>query len=169
MTSLFVTHDQQEAFEVADQLVVLNRGRIEQMGPAQELYERPSTPFVTEFLGSVNVLPVQTASGLTEIGDGINPPAEVDGSGAPTSVYVRPHDLDLAHERNGRPSWAGNVVRVTPLGALVRLDVKLDDGTVVRVELSRERYAALDEPRAGASLYVAAREFKVFHDRLQPA
>ena len=60
VTSLFVTHDQQEAFEVADQVVVLNRGRIEQMGPPQELYERPATPFVTGFLGSVNVLRGQT-------------------------------------------------------------------------------------------------------------
>ena len=56
VTSLFVTHDQQEAFEVSDQVVVLNRGRIEQMGPPQELYEHPATPFVTRFLGNVNVL-----------------------------------------------------------------------------------------------------------------
>ena len=69
VTSLFVTHDQQEAFEVADQVVVLNRGRIEQMGPPQELYEQPATPFVTEFLGSVNVLKGQSASGLALLGE----------------------------------------------------------------------------------------------------
>ncbi len=71
VTSLFVTHDQQEAFEVADQVVVLNRGRIEQMGPPQELYERPATPFVTGFLGAVNVLRGQSASGMAVLGDGI--------------------------------------------------------------------------------------------------
>jgi sulfate/thiosulfate transport system ATP-binding protein len=54
VTSLFVTHDQREAFEVADQAIVLNRGRIEQMGSLEELYERPLSPFVTEFLGAVN-------------------------------------------------------------------------------------------------------------------
>ena len=70
MTSLFVTHDQGEAFEVADQVVVLNRGRIEQMGPPQELYDRPSTPFVTSFLGSVNVLPLRSDTGPAVIADG---------------------------------------------------------------------------------------------------
>ena len=166
MTSLFVTHDQGEAFEVADQVIVLNRGRIEQMGPPQELYERPSTPFVTGFLGAVNVLPVPSEFQRTAVnGDGIDQPAQVDGHAVPISVYVRPHDLDLTHERNGRPSWAGRVVRVTPLGALVRLDVTLTDGTGVRVELSRERYAALEHPRAGAPIYVAPSDYKVFHDQ----
>ena len=64
VTSLFVTHDQQEAFEVSDQIVVLNKGKVEQMGPPQELYEHPATPFVTEFLGSVNVLRVETVLGM---------------------------------------------------------------------------------------------------------
>ena len=68
VTSLFVTHDQQEAFEVADQVVVLNKGRVEQMGPPQELYENPRTPFVTSFLGSVNVLRGQTAKGVAVLG-----------------------------------------------------------------------------------------------------
>ncbi len=158
MTSLFVTHDQGEAFEVADQVIVLNRGRIEQMGPPHELYERPATPFVTGFLGSVNVLPMPSESGTA-----------VNGHRAPISVYVRPHDLDLTHERNGQPSWAGQVVRVMPLGAVIRLDVTLADGTAVRVEVSRERYAALDQPQAGAALYVAPRDYKVFHDQTQPA
>ncbi|MFI5460271.1 MAG: sulfate/molybdate ABC transporter ATP-binding protein [Isosphaerales bacterium] len=168
VTSLFVTHDQQEAFEVADQVIVLNRGRIEQMGPPQELYERPLTPFVTEFLGSVNVLRGQSAAVMGVIGDGIHRPTQIDGHDVPVSVYVRPHDLDLTHECNGRPSWPGQVVRVTPLGAIVRLDVKLTDGTGVRVELSRERYAAIDEPRVGAPLHVAPRDFRVFLDPSQP-
>jgi sulfate/thiosulfate transport system ATP-binding protein len=168
MTSLFVTHDQGEAFEVADQVIVLNRGRIEQMGPPQELYERPSTPFVTGFLGSVNVLQVPSASGATVIGDGIHRPPQADGLGAPISLYVRPHDLDLMHERNGRPSWAGQVIRVMPLGACVRLDVALSDGTNARVEVSRERYDALAHPRAGAPIYVVPRDYKIFDDQAQP-
>src|SRR6516164_6196927 len=77
VTSLFVTHDQQEAFEVADQVVVLNRGRIEQMGPPQELYERPATPFVTGFLGAVNVLRGQSASGMAMLADGIHVPTPI--------------------------------------------------------------------------------------------
>ncbi len=166
VTSLFVTHDQQEAFEVADQVVVLNRGRIEQMGPPQELYERPRTAFVTEFLGSVNVLRGQSTMGMTELGDGILVPTEIDGHDGPVSVYVRPHDLELSHDQNGRPSWPGRVVRMTPLGAFVRLEIELADGTEVRVELSRERFAAL-EPRVGESLYVAPRDLKIFLDQSQ--
>ena len=69
VTSLFVTHDQQEAFEVSDQIVVLNKGKVEQMGPPQELYERPFTAFVTEFLGAVNVLRVETVLGMDLVHD----------------------------------------------------------------------------------------------------
>jgi sulfate transport system ATP-binding protein len=163
VTSLFVTHDQQEAFEVADQVVVLNRGRVEQMGPPQDLYERPATPFVTGFLGSVNVLKGQSASGLAVLGAGIQVPTQVQAPDGPVSVYVRPHDLELTHERNGTPSWPCRVVRVTRLGANVRLDVELADGTAVRVELGRERYAEL-EPRIGELLFAAPKDFKVFHD-----
>jgi sulfate transport system ATP-binding protein len=169
VTSLFVTHDQEEAFEVADQVIVVNRGRIEQMGPPQELYERPSTPFVTSFLGSVNVLRAPSDFGLAVIGDGTAPTGQVASAGDVVPLYIRPHDLELSHERNGRSGWAGEVARVTPLGAFVRLDVTLTDGTGVRVELSRERYAALEKPHAGARVFVAPRDYKVFLDQAQPA
>jgi sulfate transport system ATP-binding protein len=163
VTSLFVTHDQQEAFEVADQVVVLNRGRVEQVGPPQELYERPSTPFVAEFVGSVNVLRGLTSSGMPVVESGDHLPGEVDDRDKPVSVYVRPHDLDLTHERNGRTSWPGRVLRVTPLGAFVRLDVELSDGNYVRVEVMRQRYAAL-EPRIGETIFLAPSDVKVFVD-----
>jgi sulfate/thiosulfate transport system ATP-binding protein len=166
VTSLFVTHDQQEAFEVADQVVVLNRGRIEQMGPPQQLYEQPATPFVTGFLGAVNVLTGQSAGGLAVLGEGVHVPAEWGDTDGPVSVYVRPHDLELTHERNGRPSWPGRIVRVTPLGAFMRLDVALADGTDVRVELSRDRFVAL-EPRIGETVFVTPRDLKVFLDPAQ--
>jgi sulfate/thiosulfate transport system ATP-binding protein len=167
VTSLFVTHDQQEAFEVADQVVVLNRGRIEQMGPPQVLYEHPRTPFVTEFLGSVNVLKGRAGPGMTVLGDGLHVPTAVNAPEGPVSVYVRPHDLDLTRERNGRASWAGKVTRVTPLGASVRLDIELADSNSVRVELTRQRYAAL-EPHIGETIFVAPRDLKVFLDQSQP-
>jgi sulfate transport system ATP-binding protein len=167
VTSLFVTHDQQEAFEVADEVVVLNRGRIEQMGPPQTLYEQPRTPFVTEFLGSVNVLKGLSGAGMTVLGDGLHVPSEIDAPEGPVSVYVRPHDLDLTRERNGRASWPGKVTRVTPLGASVRVDVELADRHCVRVELTRQRCAAL-EPQIGETIYVAPRDLKVFVDQLHP-
>jgi sulfate transport system ATP-binding protein len=163
VTSLFVTHDQQEAFEVADRVVVLNRGKIEQMGPPQELYDRPATPFVTEFLGSVNILRGESASGMALLANGGQVPSPTAGKIPPVSVYVRPHDLDLIRERNGQPAWPAKVLRVTPLGAFVRIDVELADGTAVRVELSRGRHAVL-EPHVGETLLIAPRELKVFVD-----
>jgi sulfate transport system ATP-binding protein len=163
VTSLFVTHDQQEAFEVADRVVVLNLGKIEQMGPPQELYDRPATPFVTEFLGTVNILRGESASGMALLADGGQVSAPVGGKIPPVSVYVRPHDLDLNRERNGQPAWPAKVLRVTPLGAFVRIDVELADGTAVRVELTRGRHALL-EPRVGETLFIAPRDLKVFVD-----
>jgi sulfate transport system ATP-binding protein len=168
VTSLFVTHDQQEAFEVSDQVVVLNRGRIEQMGPPQELYENPATPFVTRFLGNVNVLSMADSVGHPGPVVGRGLPDAAEGEGPPASIYVRPHDLDLTYAQDGALTWPCRVVRVIPLGGLVRLDVALADGTDVRVELSRERYAEL-VPGVGEALYLSPRELKVFQEQAQSA
>jgi sulfate transport system ATP-binding protein len=159
VTSLFVTHDQQEAFEVADQVIVLNHGKVEQMGPPEELYVKPLTPFVTAFLGSVNVLQSPLPAQSAEDGSLAAPGAERNGTAI--AYYVRPHDIELARERNGQPSWPGRVVRVTPVGALIRIDMRLDDGTDIRVELTRERHSAL-ELQVGSSFFVTARECTIF-------
>jgi sulfate transport system ATP-binding protein len=162
VTSLFVTHDQEEAFEVSDQVVVLNKGKVEQMGPPQELYERPASPFVTEFLGQVNILRVETV--LTMDLDDERPlPLELPWGEGTTSVYVRPHDLEVVRRRNGRPCWPARVNRLVPLGGWVRLDLSLQDGTELQVQLDRERFHALALNR-GDDVYVAPKDFKVFHD-----
>ena len=110
----------------------------------------------------------QTASGIAVLGEGIQVPTEIDCHDQPVSVYVRPHDLDLAHERNGKPSWPGRVIRITPLGAVVRLDIELSEGSTVRVELTGSAYAAI-EPQVGDPIFVAPRNLKVFLDQEQPA
>jgi sulfate transport system ATP-binding protein len=163
VTSLFVTHDQQEAFEVADQIVVLNRGQVEQMGPPQDLYERPRTPFVTEFLGSVNVLRGDSDPGRAFLPLEFETDSEREHGEGPLSVYIRPHDLDVARERNGHPSWPGHVQRVTPLGGSFRVEVTLNDGTEVRVQIPRERFVEI-EPRSGDTVYLTPRDFKVFRN-----
>jgi sulfate transport system ATP-binding protein len=165
VTSLFVTHDQQEAFEVCDQMVVLNKGRVEQMGPPQELYEKPKSAFVTEFLGAVNVLRVETVLGMDHLREEAPLPLEIPGeaASAPT-VYVRPHDFDVARERNGRPAWTARVSRLTPLGGLVRLDLVLLDGTSLHVQLTRDRCRALGLV-GGEIVYVSPRDLKVFDEQ----
>jgi sulfate transport system ATP-binding protein len=164
VTSLFVTHDQQEAFEVSDQVVVLNKGKVEQMGPPQELYERPATPFVTEFLGSVNVLKGETVLGMDIQGEEAPLPVSIPGrDGVSASVYVRPHDFEVARERNGRPAWSARIRRLTPLGGTVRLDLTLLDGTSLNVQLTRERCLQL-ALADGEVVYVTPRDLKVFHE-----
>ena len=169
VTSLFVTHDQQEAFEVSDQVVVLNRGKVEQMGPPQELYERPASPFVTGFLGSVNVLRVETVLGMDLLGDEVPLPLDVHGpsdgggEGGLPSVYVRPHDFDITRDRNGRPAWTALVRRLRPLGGLVKLDLTLTDGTSLNVQLTRDQFQQLKLVE-GENVYVSPKDLKVFHE-----
>jgi sulfate/thiosulfate transport system ATP-binding protein len=163
VTSLFVTHDQQEAFEVADQVVVLNKGKVEQIGPPQFLYERPATPFVTEFLGSVNVLKVETVLEMDLAGEERPLPLDLPSPDGPVSVYVRPHDLDITRERNGRPAWPARIRRLIPMGGLVRLNLNLLDGTNLHVQLTRERCLQLALTQ-GDDVFVTPKDMKVFRE-----
>jgi sulfate transport system ATP-binding protein len=162
VTSLFVTHDQQEAFEVADQVVIVNRGKVEQMGPPQELYEHPASPFVTEFLGSVNVLRGRTMHGMPVVGEGILLPRVAADHDGPISVYVRPHDFQVTRHRNGHPCWPAQIARLIRLGGLAHLEVTLADGTHLRVQLTRDRCEELDLA-TGDEVFVCPKDLKVFH------
>lgn len=162
VTSLFVTHDQQEAFEVSDQIVVLNKGKVEQMGPPQDLYERPATPFVTEFLGAFNILPLETVLSI-DVTEERPLPVSVPGSDETATIYVRPHDLDVTRHRDGRPGWPARIRRLTPLGGLVRLELTLHDGTDLIVQLTRQRSLEL-ELADGEDVYVAPKDMKVFRE-----
>ncbi|MFO0890643.1 MAG: sulfate ABC transporter ATP-binding protein [Isosphaeraceae bacterium] len=164
VTSLFVTHDQREAFEVADQIVVLNEGRVQQVGPPQALYERPHSPFVARFLGQINVLPLETIQ-LPETTSDAEEDASLttlrlsDPSGA--QIYVRPHDLDVRRERNGRPCWPARVERVTPLGGVVRMELAVDDDNRIHLELPGDQTPSPDVTR-GDLVYVVPRLINVF-------
>ena len=114
VTTVFVTHDQEEAMEVADRIVIMNEGRIEQIGPPRELYERPGNEFVMSFLGPVN-----------KLGD----------------VLVRPHDVELLLEPNGATTEA-LVDRITYLGFEVRVELELPNGRKLWAQTTREAAAA---------------------------
>lgn len=127
-TSVFVTHDQEEAMEVADRIVVMNHGRIEQDGSPDEVYDRPATPFVLQFLGDVNLFHGRrdhAPGGQAEVG------------------YVRPHELDILSEA-GADTWTATLEHALTLGANTRLEFRrVDDGGVVDVELPREAWVEL--------------------------
>jgi sulfate transport system ATP-binding protein len=116
VTTVLVTHDQEEAMEVADRLAIINEGRLEQIGAPAEIYDKPDNEFVMKFLG---------------------PATELDG------VWVRPHDL-VIHNEPGIGGQGALVERITHLGFEVRVDLKLDDGSSTWVQLSRGAAAALD-------------------------
>jgi sulfate transport system ATP-binding protein len=129
LTTVFVTHDQDEAMEVADRIVVMNEGRIEQQGAPEEVYDRPASPFVLQFLGDVNLFHGRLGHGAR------------DDSTAGVS-YVRPHELDLVAAPDER-SFAARLSQVLTLGPLTRLEFQRDDGSCVDVELPRTRWVQL--------------------------
>ncbi|CAH2792341.1 MAG: Sulfate and thiosulfate import ATP-binding protein CysA (EC [uncultured Paraburkholderia sp.] len=126
ISTIFVTHDQEEALEVADRIVVLHRGHVEQVGSPQEVYDHPQTSFVYEFLGAA--LPVAT---------------KADFSG-PAFAYVRPHDLQLYPQASGhREGIVVDVRRVVTLGDSVRVELAGREGNLLEAELDRESWRDL--------------------------
>ena len=161
LTTLFVTHDQEEALELADRVVVLNRGRIEQIGGTDELYERPASPFVFGFLGDTNVLPAEVRGRQLRL-PGAEQPLAIDSihPSGPVDVYVRPGDLRLAE-----PGHAGVDVLVTAVqrtGPIVRASAEALAGkTALSIELPHLHH---DVPqfRAGATLRLRLMQFSVY-------
>jgi sulfate transport system ATP-binding protein len=147
ITSVFVTHDQEEALEVADRVVVFNRGRIEQVGTPEEVYHRPATPFVHTFLGSVNVFHGRSsAGGGATVGDLVVRPAfeRQPPADARVAVYVRPHDIAISRERDATCVIPAQVTGVALAGPVVRIDlVQTDDDRRIEAEIPHDRQAAL--------------------------
>jgi sulfate transport system ATP-binding protein len=147
ISTIFVTHDQEEALEVADRIVVLNRGHVEQVGSPQDVYDHPQTSFVYEFLGAANRLKGDVnASGFVAQGatQAIRITSDANFTG-PALAYVRPHDLTLFPQASGhRDGIVVDVRRVVTLGGSVRVDLEGADGNVLEAELDRETWRGLN-------------------------
>ena len=162
VTSIFVTHDQEEAFEVADRVVVMNKGRIEQIGSPQEVFDHPATPFVMDFLGNVNVFHGRVEGGQAHVGGmSVDWPAHESGETRPATAYVRPHELDVLRTRVDAASIEALVVRVHAVGPVVRVLLEDARGEVLLVDLSRERAEEL-ALSGGETVWVAPRRVRVF-------
>ncbi|HYP16202.1 MAG TPA: sulfate ABC transporter ATP-binding protein [Opitutus sp.] len=138
LTTLFVTHDQEEALEIADEVVIMNQARVEQVGTPQEVYDRPASPFVYQFLGNVNVLRAQAFAhaGPTASAAGL---LEANGQ-----VYVRPHDIQVAPDEPGATGVVAVVRYIHAAGPQARLSVEqVQNRDVVDVEISRTELANL--------------------------
>jgi sulfate transport system ATP-binding protein len=159
VTSVFVTHDQEEALELSDRVVVMNHGKIEQEGTPDEVYHSPSTPFVYRFLGDVNLFHGRIEGDRAVVGGLAVPlPAgtrpDDDGHAA---VFIRPHLLDLHAERPAGGSFRARVVRVNPAGPLVKVELLTEWGQSARAELTQDRYRAAPVT-LGEDVFVSARE-----------
>lgn len=163
VTSVFVTHDQEEAFAVADQVVVMRGGKVEQVGTPQEVFDRPANAFVMDFLGHVNVFEGRVQNGRALLGNLELGAADYDHAEArPASLYVRPHDLEITTSANGSPSLAAEVLHVNPAGPVLRVQLLARDfGAVFHVDVSHERRQGL-RLKAGDSVFVAPRNVRVF-------
>jgi sulfate transport system ATP-binding protein len=149
VTTVFVTHDQEEAMEVADEIVVMNKGQVEQVGTPAEIYDHPATAFVMSFIGPVNVLP---SNSRIFQGNGFD--------SAHPEVFLRPQDVVVERDQNGTTVPA-RVSRLIHLGWEIQAELTLDDGQVVTAHLTRDRFDELQlEPQQ--RVYVKPKDAKSF-------
>jgi putative spermidine/putrescine transport system ATP-binding protein len=132
ITTLFVTHDQEEALAVADRVGVMNKGRLEQLGPPTEVYSRPATPFVAEFVGLTNRLAGIVKAGEVEVRGARLPLVKPDTADGPAIALVRPETVSLTADKDGSAGpLVGTVIATSFLGATSRVTVDLGDATVL--------------------------------------
>jgi len=168
ITSVFVTHDQEEALEVADRVVLMNQSRIEQIGTPEEVYHHPANAFVYNFLGNVNLFHSRVEEGKVYLGDiPIDLPSEAAEDAKTALVFVRPHLLEIELQPNGSDHFRAKVEHIHAAGPVVRVDLITDWGDPVHVELSHERNRALGLKR-DAEVFVIPKERKVFTDHSKP-
>ncbi len=151
VTSVFVTHDQEEAMEVADRIVVMSHGKIEQVGTPEEVYDHPATPFVLQFLGDVNLVQWKL-----ERGGG--------GLASQEVIYVRPHEIDVVASA-ADDTWPVTLSQALTVGPNTRLEFKRDDGGFIDVELPREKWLALRDAmqlKQGAMAHLRPRRLAKF-------
>ncbi|MCI0668343.1 MAG: sulfate ABC transporter ATP-binding protein [Methylococcaceae bacterium] len=172
ITSVFVTHDQEEALEVADRVVLMNRGNVEQVGTPEEVYRHPASPFVYGFLGSVNFFHGRMEGEALRVGEEVLPHEAHDfGYGAEVIAFARPHELDIVTDAaaiSGSPAGlAARINRILAFGMTARVDLDGLNGATgahFEVEVTRERVAALGLSE-GQTVRLVPSQLKIFkHD-----
>ncbi|WP_323814194.1 sulfate ABC transporter ATP-binding protein [Cellvibrio sp. NN19] len=165
ITSIFVTHDQEEAMEVADKIVVLNKGNIEQIGSPDDIYNTPASPFVYDFIGQVNLFHSRVDDGWAHIGDYKIPAPEHEAVKDQAAIaYVRPHDIELS-EHNTDGAIAARVAHVSTAGSVLRIELLHQlNHDPLHVELPRAQERSLNLS-VGATIYAKPIHSKIF---LQP-
>jgi sulfate transport system ATP-binding protein len=166
VTSIFVTHDQEEALEVADQVVVMNKGRVEQLGTPDAVYNQPASPFVYGFLGNVNLFHGRVHEGVLASGDvRFAAPQHAGVRNGEGIAYVRPHDLDVERYTAGGEGVAVKLRRAHAIGPLAQLDLeRADNAQMIEAVIPNERFRELGL-KDGETLLVKPRRMHVFVDQ----
>ncbi|WP_045227284.1 sulfate/molybdate ABC transporter ATP-binding protein [Methyloterricola oryzae] len=171
VTSVFVTHDQEEALEVADRIVVMNEGRVEQIGTPDEVYDHPATPFVYQFLGDVNLFHGRVHEGHARIGDAeihLGHDSEHDDGHA--VFFARPHEIEVAPRDSEGQGISALIRDVRRLGGVVRLELERSDGSgLVEAEMSRGEFQG-NGLNKGDEVLIQPKRLRVFSkgDGAQP-
>lgn len=163
VTSVFVTHDQEEALDVADRIVILNEGHIEQLGTPEEVYENPSNPFVYDFLGNVNLFRGRIHKGRISIGSiEIAAPEHANTLDTQAVSFVRPYNIEVEREPRGQEFIPARILFIRAVGSIVHLELKREDTCeMVEVELSKERFRDL-ALKSGEQVFVKPKDLKIF-------
>jgi sulfate transport system ATP-binding protein len=157
VTSVFVTHDQEEALEVADRIVVMNKGKVEQSGTPDQVYEHPASPFVLNFLGNVNLF-----HGRLNQSDAA--PQETNDNAV---SYVRSHDIEIERSQVDSTALKAAVKHIQKLGPAVRVTLVIENnGEFIEAELTRDVFQNLGLQQ-GESVYVRPRQVRVFVEDYQ--
>jgi sulfate transport system ATP-binding protein len=165
-TTIFVTHDQEEALELADRVVVMNRGQIDQVGALDDVYDRPKTPFVFDFLGTPNILQGEVRNEQVYLRGATAPIDRVAGEpSGPADIYARPADFRVV---DGDPSALdGTVIESQRTGVLMRLQLRLNqNGQQIEIEIPNPD-PEMKVWEAGDSIHVRPAHFGVFPRRVE--
>lgn len=162
VTSIFVTHDQEEALDVANRIIVMNQGKIEQVGTPEEVYDNPKSPFVYDFLGNVNIFKGRLQNGKLKQGlFEINAPHALN-SYEEAIGYVRPYDIQIEKEKVNNETVAAKIMYIHVVGPTVQIELKRQDvDEYLEAELTKEQYKTLNIQK-GDIVYVRPKQLKVF-------
>ena len=163
VTSVFVTHDQEEALEVSDRVVLMNKGKVEQIGSPEEVYDHPATPFVANFLGSVNLFHGRVEDGHLHVDNHSLALGPASGGNGKAVAFVRPHEFDLVPgwgEGNGLPA---RITRVVSVGPSAQIELSREDGELIEVTITRDIFRGLGVGE-GDQVSLRPRHIRVFQD-----
>lgn len=161
-TTVLVTHDQEEALEVSDRVVVMNQARIEQVGAPEDVFHHPASEFVIDFLGNVNVFRGRVTGSAVHFGSlhSHSEQASTPESEGP-KIYVRPHELEIQYERQGRDSFQATVERINRAGVNAKVILRTEAQETVRVDVSLARLREL-QLELGDVVFVNPMQARVF-------